>query len=317
MAQSASISQEYPKRGQAQLFLVHPRACGTRVICLKRGLFYSAILSLPLFSGVFMLGAQFGSRQGEEPQPRTAALSSAELAFREHSDIQDIQLDALALRLGQLQSQMVRLNVIGQRVVEELDIGRDEFDFSALPPMGGNPNEAYLASNNYQDLVTQVENFSARLYDQELQLQTFSDLLTARAIEEETFPAGPPVERAWKTSSFGWRSDPFTGRQTFHGGIDFAAKRGSDVIAVASGLVIWAAPDSGYGNLIAIDHGDGYVTRYAHNKDLTVTVGDRVEKGDTIAHAGSTGHSTGPHVHFEVLKDGERINPEKFIRKAC
>ncbi|MGH8475214.1 MAG: M23 family metallopeptidase, partial [Methylococcales bacterium] len=225
-------------------------------------------------------------------------------------------LDALALRLGRLQSQMLRLNVIGQRVVEELDIGQDEFDFSALPPMGGNPNEPFQESHSYADLLSQVELFSTQLYDQELQLQTFSDLLTARAVEQETSPAGPPLHRVWKTSSFGWRSDPFTGRETFHSGVDFAAKQGTEVVAVASGLVIWAAPDGGYGNLIAIDHGDGYVTRYAHNKDLTVVVGDRVDKGDTIAHAGSTGHSTGPHVHFEVLKNGEKINPEKFIRKA-
>ncbi|MCI0653440.1 MAG: M23 family metallopeptidase [Methylococcaceae bacterium] len=276
-----------------------------------------ALLFFPLFSCVFFLGAQYGSHQAQqnfEPLVVVQSPSLVEFASEAHKDN---YLDALALRLGQLQSQMLRLNVIGQRVVEELDIGKDDFDFSMLPAMGGNPNDPFEESHRYEDLLGQVDAFSMQLYYQELQLQTLRELLTTRALELETFPAGRPVRRGWMASSYGWRADPFSGRRTFHSGVDFAAKRGTEVVAVASGLVIWASRDGGYGNLIAIDHGDGYVTRYAHNKDLMVVAGDRVEKGDTIGHAGSTGHSTGTHVHFEVLRHGEKINPEKFIRKAC
>lgn len=307
------MAEAYPKSGNMQLFLVHPRVGTTRVICLRKGMLFSVLFLFPLFASVFYLGAQYGSRQASqevEVHHYLQPSSGADLDLEAEN-----QLDALALRLGQLQSQMLRLNVIGQRVVEELDIGKDEFDFSQVPAMGGSGADSIEYANNYEDLLEQVENVSIRMYDQELQLQTFSDLLTTRELEKETLPAGPPVRKGWITSSYGWRTDPFTGRRNFHSGVDFAGKTGDEVVAVASGLVIWAARDGGYGNLVAIDHGEGIVTRYAHNKDLIVEAGNRVDKGDIIAHMGSTGHSTGTHVHFEVLRNGKKINPVRFIRK--
>ncbi|MGH8499058.1 MAG: M23 family metallopeptidase [Methylococcales bacterium] len=303
-----------------QLFLVQPRIGRTRVICLRNGLLFLALLFFPVFSCVFFFGAQYGSRQAQQglnPLVAVHVQVSSVVAKLASKGRKDNNLDALALRLGQLQSQMLRLNVIGQRVVEELDIEKGEFDFSALPAMGGNPNDPFEEPHRYEDLLQQVETFSMQMHDQELQLRTFSELLTTRAIELETFPAGPPVKRGWMTSLYGSRTDPFSGKRAFHSGIDFAAKQGAEVVAVASGIVIWASRDGGYGKMVAIDHGDGYVTRYAHNKDLMVVAGERVEKGDTIARAGSTGHSTGPHVHFEVLRNGQKINPKKFVRKAC
>jgi murein DD-endopeptidase MepM/ murein hydrolase activator NlpD len=316
MTRKIETPEEYPKSGNMQLFLVHPRVGKTRVICLRKGMLFSTLFFFPLISAVFFLGAQYGSRSAQHGVDLHSGLQSASYVELTLEPQVENQIDALALRLGQLQSQMLRLNVIGQRVIEELDIATDEFDLSQVPAMGGGSIDPFAKSQSYEDLAKQVETFSLRLYDQELQLQTFSDLLTERELERETIPGGLPVRKGWLTSSFGWRTDPFTGKRTFHSGVDFAAKRGAEVVAVASGLVIWASRDGGYGNLVAIDHGDGYVTRYAHNKDILVAAGDRVGKGDTIAHMGSTGHSTGTHVHFEVLRNGKKINPEQFIHEA-
>ena len=315
MTRIVDPGEDYPTNGNMQLFLIHPRIGKTRVICLRNGMLISIMLFSLMFSGVFYLGAQYGSRQAQqvvEPQIDFQSFR-AQPAFEPQADN---QLDALALRLGQLQSQLLRLNVIGQRVIEELNIGQDEFQFSQIPAMGGSPIDLFEESQSYEEILEQVATFSIQIHDQELQLQTFNELLTTRELEKKTIPTGRPVKKGWLTSSYGWRTDPFSGKRTFHSGVDFAAKQGAEVVAVAAGLVIWASRDGGYGKLVAIDHGDGYVTRYAHNKKLTVVAGERVEKGDTIAHMGSTGHSTGTHVHFEVLRNQKKINPMKFIRKA-
>jgi murein DD-endopeptidase MepM/ murein hydrolase activator NlpD len=129
-------------------------------------------------------------------------------------------------------------------------------------------------------------------------------------------PAGRPITSGWLSSYFGIRTDPFTGKKERHKGLDFAGKLGSDVVAVASGVVTWAGRRYGYGNLVEINHGNGYSTRYGHNDKITVKVGDAVKKGQIIAKMGSTGRSTGPHVHFEVLHKGKQVDPMSYIKTA-
>jgi murein DD-endopeptidase MepM/ murein hydrolase activator NlpD len=135
----------------------------------------------------------------------------------------------------------------------------------------------------------------------------------SRSLSERVTPSGRPVEEGWLSSRYGKRNDPFTGKQDFHKGLDFAGKKGSEVIAVGDGVVSWAGVKSGYGKLIEINHGNGYATRYGHNQSNLVKIGDTVKKGQQIALMGSTGRSTGPHVHFEVLHDGKAVNPSKFV----
>ena len=314
MVRKIKVSKNYLIDKNMQIFLVHPRGGKTTTLGLRTGLAISIVLLSLVSMGVFFLGAKYGSYSERQYSVNTSNDASS---YQVNIDQQDtaIQLDALALRLGQLQSQLVRLNVIGRRVVEELDVGQDEFDFSESPAMGGMDANQATISQSYDDLVRQLSTLSIQIQDREMQLRTLDELMTKREVHEETFPTGSPVIKGWQTSTFGWRTDPFHGRRTFHHGVDFAGKQGADIVAVASGIVIWSGRDGGYGNLVAIDHGDGYVTRYAHNKDVTVTIGDTVNRGQVIAHMGSTGHSTGTHVHFEVVKDGRKINPIKFIRK--
>lgn len=138
-------------------------------------------------------------------------------------------------------------------------------------------------------------------------------MILTRELKEEIHPEGRPVTTGYISSYFGERADPFDGREAFHKGVDFAGNLGSDVVAVAAGVVTWAGERSGYGKLIEINHGDGFTTRYAHNERALVSVGQTVKRGESIALMGSTGHSTGPHVHFEVLKNGRQVNPLSFI----
>ena len=138
----------------------------------------------------------------------------------------------------------------------------------------------------------------------------------SRNLENEVFPAGRPVEKGWISSYYGMRSDPFTGRPEFHKGMDFAGKQGSDIVAVGGGMVTWAGKRYGYGNMVEITHGNGYVTRYGHLEKIVVEVGQAVKKGQLIATLGSTGRSTGPHVHFEVIENGKTVNPLKFIQAS-
>lgn len=161
-----------------------------------------------------------------------------------------------------------------------------------------------------------LEQLAQQVNDRARQLNVLETMLMNRHLQAEAFPAGRPVLAGWLSSKFGKRTDPFTGKREHHKGVDFAGKAGSDIIAVAAGVVTWAGERSGYGKLVEISHGNGYVTRYGHNKELLVKVGDRVDKGHRLGLMGSTGRSTGPHVHFEVIRNGKVVDPTKYIRAS-
>jgi len=164
------------------------------------------------------------------------------------------------------------------------------------------------------DFGSEIDSVIAELEDREQQLSVLENILMSSHMEEEVFPAGRPIKRGWISSYYGTRTNPFSGKLQFHKGMDFAAKSGSNVLAVAGGVVTWSGKRYGYGNLVEINHGNGYITRYGHNKTNLVAVGNTVKKGEVISHMGSTGRSTGPHVHFEVIKNGRQINPQKFVQ---
>ena len=228
---------------------------------------------------------------------------------------QDAQadIDALTLRLGQMQAQMLRLNALGGRLVDQSDLDKAEFDFNAVPAVGGPEDVANRQSVPLADFLSMLDQLEAEMEDRDQKLSVLESLLMSRSLSERVMPSGRPVEDGWLSSRYGKRNDPFSGKQDFHNGLDFAGKRGSEVIAVGDGVVSWAGKKSGYGKLIEINHGNGYATRYGHNQSHMVAVGDTVKKGQQIALMGSTGRSTGPHVHFEVLHNGKKVNPSEFI----
>ncbi|VAW62505.1 Peptidase, M23/M37 family [hydrothermal vent metagenome] len=220
-------------------------------------------------------------------------------------------LDALAARLGEIQAHAMRLNALGQKLVTIAKLDRGEFNFDEMPGLGG-PDEPGLQE---MDFGSEIDAVIAELEDREQQLSVLEGILMSSHMQVEVFPAGRPIKRGWISSYYGTRTNPFTGKLQFHKGMDFAAKSGSDVLAVAGGVVTWSSKRYGYGNLVEINHGNGYITRYGHNKTNLVGVGDTVKKGQIISLMGSTGRSTGPHVHFEVIKNGRQINPKKFVQR--
>ncbi len=241
---------------------------------------------------------------------------------RQREEIQQLaskarqDMNGLAVRLGQLQAQAVRLNALGQRLVELGRLDKDEFDFTTLPAQGG-PAAATQDGRPIEppDFLRALEALAAELSDRERKLQAMEAIFMNRGLQEAVLPAGRPIRKGWISSHYGMRTDPFTGLREFHKGMDFAGKMGSEVIAVASGVVTWAGDRYGYGRLVEINHGSGYVTRYGHNKELRVKVGDVVEKGQVIALMGSSGRSTGPHVHFEVHYKGKPVNPARYLTR--
>jgi murein DD-endopeptidase MepM/ murein hydrolase activator NlpD len=209
-----------------------------------------------------------------------------------------------------MQANVIRLNALGQRLVKVAKLDAKEFDFKNPPAYGG-PVEK--DSETVIDLDGVIADLDRQLSSREAQLDVLEEVIMNRQLKNESKPRGRPIVKGWTSSYYGKRTDPFTGKPAMHKGMDFAGKEGSKVIAVASGVVTWAGERYGYGELIEINHGNGYTTRYGHNKELLVEVGDTIEKGQAISLMGSTGRSTGPHVHFEVLKNDRQVNPSKYV----
>ncbi len=228
------------------------------------------------------------------------------------------QLSALTLKLGEIKGQVNRLDAFASRLAQQSKIPDDEFNFDTLAATGG-PTTANAedVTANAESLFVEMNEMLIKLDGQERKMAVLESILMNAHIEDEIFISGRPIQRGWLSSYFGVRKDPFTGMPATHKGLDFAGEDGANVIATGSGVVTWADSRFGYGNLVEIDHGDGIITRYGHNKALLVNVGDIVTKGQEIGLMGSTGRSTGPHVHYEVIQNGKQIDPLPYVyRKA-
>jgi murein DD-endopeptidase MepM/ murein hydrolase activator NlpD len=228
---------------------------------------------------------------------------------------QDAQrdLDALAVKLGQLQAQSTRLNALGQRLAEVGKLDDGEFNFDQQPAVGGVEDVGGAAYALPPALDSSINQLASQFDTQQAQLSALQSLLLDAKIESNLKPTGMPVP-GYISSYFGVRPDPFDGHSARHTGIDIATPFGTPVHAVAEGMVTFAGVRRGYGNVVEIDHGNGYMTRYAHNSKLDVHPGQHVQVSDVIAQAGSTGRSTGSHVHFEVWYNGRVVNPLAFVR---
>ncbi len=228
------------------------------------------------------------------------------------------QVTAVTMKLAELQSQVLRLNALGDRLAEEASIPESEFNFQQFPSSGG----PMLQSDedkpkSLAELLLSISTLEESLEHEEKQLKMLESLSFGHHIENTRYLSGRPITKGWLSSYFGVRKDPFNGKPAMHKGVDFAGSENADIIATASGVVSWAGDRYGYGQLIEINHGDGLKTRYGHNKKIEVSVGDVVNKGQVIAKMGSTGRSTGPHVHYEILRNNRQIDPTKYVyRKA-
>lgn len=222
-------------------------------------------------------------------------------------------LDVLASRLSLLQGHVMRLDALGSRLASMAKLDDIQFGVENPPGMGGPAPKADDAPVIIPDLLKTLDDLELTLDDREEKLSAMESMLINRTLQEQTLPGGNPSKNGWISSLFGYRTDPLNGKREFHEGIDFAGKLGTPITAVAAGIVTWSGPRYGYGNLIEVSHGKGYITRYAHNSKNLVTVGEKVEKGEVIGLMGSSGRSTGPHVHFEVLHYGRYVDPRQYL----
>jgi murein DD-endopeptidase MepM/ murein hydrolase activator NlpD len=292
------------REGRAKHFnLAHPLAVAA----------FSTVL-VAILAAAFSLGLKIGQ---SKQAPRGVSTWTATLA-EQQGEIKELKaelqrrVDAVAMRIGQMNAHVIRLDALGKRLTQMANIDNREFDFDSTPAMGGPESDVGVASQ-VPDLTAMLNGLEAKISSRDAQLAALENALLSKKLDEQIRPDGRPVREGHISSYFGERQDPFNGHQAFHKGIDFASPQGSDVVAVAAGVVTFAGEKAGYGNLVEVSHGNGLITRYGHNQALAVGIGRTVARGDTLAYVGSTGRSTGPHVHFEVLKDGRQIDPVTFI----
>ncbi|MFP6800968.1 MAG: M23 family metallopeptidase [Pseudomonas sp.] len=226
------------------------------------------------------------------------------------------QLDAFAVHVAELQARLTRLDALGARLTELADLDASEFDFSLNVGQGGAEDTLGDAAYAPPPFMDELDQLSLRLDSREQLLEVLEQLIGDRQLSEAEYLSGMPVRHGYMSSPFGRRVHPLTGRNTQHKGVDFAAKPGSDVVAVAAGVVSFSGVKSGYGNVIEVSHADGYTTLYAHNKQNIVQIGDLVQRGQTIAKVGRSGRASGYHVHFEVTKSGRLVNPASYIARV-
>ena len=277
---------------------------------------FMGLLGTGIFFGGYWLGqgesrSQLDSSLVSSWQKQLTTQKRELTALREKSRA---RLNAMMMRLGQLQAHIVRLNVLGKRLTRMAKLDRAEFNFDQSPALGGPAShDASQPEIPLDEFFHAVKSLERRLADSGQKLSALETMMLHRNLQKQVYPTGRPIAKGWTSSYFGYRVGPFTGKREHHDGMDFAGKHGSPIVAVAAGVVTWSGKRYGYGYMVEIDHGNGYVTRYGHNSKNLVKAGDKVKKGQKIGLMGSTGRSTGPHVHFEVRKNGRVVNPQRYI----
>jgi murein DD-endopeptidase MepM/ murein hydrolase activator NlpD len=225
-------------------------------------------------------------------------------------------LSAMAMKLGDLQAQMLRLDSLGERLASLAGLKPQELpalEPGSVPGRGG-PVPTLRRDFTVDEFTTMLSRLSHQVDERSDQLGVLEALVVTDSANKKFLPTLSPIEDGWFSSNFGWRVDPFNGQKSFHEGIDFPAEAGTVIDAAASGKVIYADVHPAYGKMLEIDHGNGLVSRYAHCSTLLVKEGDLVMRGQRVATVGSTGRSTGPHLHFEVRLNGVPQNPARFLQ---
>jgi len=242
-------------------------------------------------------------------------LAMQESAVAEIRQQTEKKLGAMTVYLGELRAQVRRLDALGERLAEKANLTNGEFDFNPDIPLGGpEATVAELPKASGSDVLGEIDRLLGHISDKQKQLSLLESVMMNHNVSNASYIAGRPISDGWLSSQYGVRKDPFNGTPAMHKGLDFASyAEDVKVVATGAGVVTWAGERWGYGELIEIDHGGGLKTRYGHNDHILVEVGDVVTRGQHIAEMGNTGRSTGPHVHYEVLRNGQQIDPNQFV----
>ena len=222
-------------------------------------------------------------------------------------------LAKMAIKLGEMQARIMQLDALGERVQGLAGVKPEEFNFKAAPARGGAAPSANAQLLNMSEFQTALNALSTDVDRRGDYLNVVETTLMEYKVRSRLLPTSQPVNVPFNSSTFGWRLDPFTGQNAFHEGIDFPAPVGTHIVAAAGGVVITAEYHPQFGNMLEIDHGNDLVTRYAHCSRILTKVGDIVKRGQYVADIGTSGRSTGAHLHFEVLLKGRPQNPNKFL----
>jgi murein DD-endopeptidase MepM/ murein hydrolase activator NlpD len=278
---------------------------GTKLVLALAGLSLVLMLTAAvLYHWVFLKGAR-----ERWPVVGTLVRFVVQDEFEQRDRFMRENLDVMARKLGEMQARMMQLEALGERVGGLAGVQPNEL--KSNPGRGGALVEGRPLS---------LEELQATLKDLELLAGERTDLLTvmeSRLIDQRLkklmVPTQKPIPASQVGSPYGWRIDPFTGRSALHTGLDFQAEAGTPILAAAGGVVVASEMHPAYGNMVEVDHGNDLITRYAHASRLLVKKGDLVKRGHKVAEVGTTGRSTGPHLHFEVLVQGVPQDPRRFL----
>ncbi len=252
----------------------------------------------------------------DSPSLRSFVMSVQQEDYEKNQQYLRDNLNAMAIKMGQMQAQLLRLDSVGERLAELSGIESQEFLFNQMPGQGGALSTLPLQDISFGEFYNKVQHLSRTLDDRMSKLETLDSLIRQDRLKKKMLPSLMPVSVKWYSSSFGARIDPFTGKKAYHDGVDFVAEFGAPIIAAAGGVVVYSDLHPEYGNMIAVDHGNNLVSRYAHASKRLVKLGQVVMQGEKIAEVGNTGRSTGPHLHFEVRHKGLPQNPFRFLKKS-
>jgi len=300
-----------------QIILLHPRFATKSVTLGSRHLLLCGLsLIVAVFLGASAISFLSLRYLTNLPmlQDMWVSMEQSEVGKRDKYVKENIA--AMAIKLGEMQAQLMRLDALGERVQGLAGIKPEEFNFKEKPGRGGmesSNGERVTRELSMSEFQSHLDGLAKDVEHRADYLNVVETTLMSDKIRARLLPTVQPVNVSYNASGFGWRLDPFTGRSAFHEGVDFASPLGTPIIAAAGGVVIVAEYHHEYGNMLEIDHGNDIVTRYGHTSKLLVKVGDIVKRGQHVANIGSTGRSTGPHLHFEVLVKGVRQDPHKFL----
>lgn len=260
-----------------------------------------------LFAAVFRYAAQGGV-------PAVQGIVSLVMRDQAERNEQYVQsnVSTMARMVGDVQARLLRLDALGERVSKLAGIRPDEFSTQEVPGRGG-PRAPDARAMSFEELQSQVARVGERVDERADFMSAVESQLVTDQARDALLPKGTPVTEGFRSSGYGMRTDPFTGEMSMHAGVDFAAPTGTPILAAAGGVVVTAEFNPAYGNEVEIDHGKGLSTVYAHTSRILVKIGDFVRKGQKIAEVGTTGRSTGPHLHFEVHVNGIPQNPAKYL----
>lgn len=307
-----------------QIILVHPGLSTARSITLKTRHLLAILLLLAAVvaaasATVFYFASPYLSRLGlpfvSEATAATAATAASSATAQADKDKREREnITVMAMKVGEMQAQMMRLDALGERVQGLAGIKPETFNFRDKPGRGGvEASATQEGAMSSAELGRVIDELSLQIEQRLDYLNVVESALMRDKVQFKMLPTVQPVNASYNASGFGVRIDPFSGRRAFHGGIDFPGPTGTPIVAAAGGVVIAAEFHPQFGNMLEIDHGNDIVTRYAHASRLHVRLGDIVRRGQRIADIGSTGRSTGAHLHFEVLVRDVPQDPHKFL----